>query len=132
MSIEGRPGTTDASKRARARWLAARAWLPALALVPLLVLALRFSFVCDDAFISFRYARNLARGLGLRYNVGEEPPVEGYSELLWVIAMAIVEWLRGDVTLWSRVLSIAAGVALLSESFFSSSVWRVSSIPGGR
>jgi arabinofuranosyltransferase len=111
MPVEARPGIPTPSASVRLR--AARAWLPALALVPFLLLVFRFSFVCDDAFISFRYARNVARGLGLRYNVGEEPPVEGYSELLWVLTMAIVEWLRGDLTFWSRVLSIAAGVTLL-------------------
>ena len=33
----------------------------------------------DDAYVSFRYARNLVRGHGLVYNVGE--PVEGYTQL---------------------------------------------------
>ena len=29
------------------------------------------AWVCDDAFISYRYARNLANGVGLVYNAGE-------------------------------------------------------------
>ena len=40
----------------------------------------------DDAFISFRYARHLIDGQGLVYNPGER--VEGFSNLLWVLAMA--------------------------------------------
>ena len=41
----------------------------------------RFWWTVDDAFISFRYARNLARGDGLRFNLGDHIPVEGYSNL---------------------------------------------------
>ncbi len=37
------------------------------------------SFTIDDAYISFRYAENLANGNGLVYNVGER--VEGLHEL---------------------------------------------------
>ena len=40
-------------------------------------------FLCDDAFISFRFARNLATGVGLRFNP-DGPPVEGFSDPLWV------------------------------------------------
>lgn len=44
-------------------------------------------FVTDDAFISFRYARNLAEGHGLVFNVGER--VEGYTNFLWTVLMAV-------------------------------------------
>ncbi|MDQ7008508.1 MAG: hypothetical protein Q9Q40_14905 [Acidobacteriota bacterium] len=40
----------------------------------------------DDAFISLRYARNLAEGIGLVYNPGEY--VEGFTNFLWTIGMA--------------------------------------------
>lgn len=40
----------------------------------------------DDAYISFRYARNFAEGHGLVYNPGEH--VEGYSNLLYVLFLA--------------------------------------------
>ena len=42
----------------------------------------RFWWLNDDAFISFRYARNLARGEGIRFNVWDQTPVEGYSNFL--------------------------------------------------
>src|SRR5262245_40897395 len=42
-----------------------------------------YSFLCDDAFISFRYAHNFAHGHGLVFNPGHER-VEGYSNFLWV------------------------------------------------
>jgi arabinofuranosyltransferase len=43
-------------------------------------------FQCDDAFISYRYAANLAAGHGLVFNPGER--VEGYSNLLLILLMA--------------------------------------------
>ncbi|MCB9779107.1 MAG: hypothetical protein H6742_11135 [Alphaproteobacteria bacterium] len=43
----------------------------------------RYWFVCDDAYISFRYARMWAGGEGLRFNHAG-PPVEGFSNPLWV------------------------------------------------
>lgn len=67
------------------------AWLPsALVLTPILGLftlyAASLRFFCDDAFISFRYARNLAMGRGLVFNLGER--VEGYTNFLWVVELA--------------------------------------------
>ncbi len=50
-------------------------------------LAWRHRFVLDDAFISFRYADHLARGLGLVWNPGEA--VEGYTNYLWTVFMAV-------------------------------------------
>jgi arabinofuranosyltransferase len=46
-------------------------------------------FICDDAYISFRYALNLARHGEPFYNPGEA--VEGYSNFLWVVFLAISE-----------------------------------------
>ena len=43
-------------------------------------------FLCDDAFVSFRYARNLLEGHGLVFNRGEY--VEGYSNFLWTLELA--------------------------------------------
>jgi hypothetical protein len=44
-------------------------------------------YVNDDAFISFRYAKNFVNGLGLVYNIGEK--VEGYTNVLWTLLMAL-------------------------------------------
>ena len=43
----------------------------------------------DDAMISMRYARNLAAGHGLVWNAAQ-PPVEGYTNFLWTLWMAVV------------------------------------------
>ena len=43
-------------------------------------------WLTDDAFISFRYARNLVDGHGLVFNPGER--VEGYTNFLWTLELA--------------------------------------------
>ena len=45
-------------------------------------------FLLDDAFFSFRYVRNLLEGHGLVFNRGER--VEGYSNFLWVMELALL------------------------------------------
>ncbi|BDA79451.1 hypothetical protein LPTSP3_g23810 [Leptospira kobayashii] len=44
-------------------------------------------WLCDDAFISFVYARNFAEGAGLVFQSGEK--VEGYSNFLWTILLSL-------------------------------------------
>jgi hypothetical protein len=83
------------------------AWLPYAVLVKC------FWFISDDAFISFRYSRNWALGHGLRYNLGEHVPVEGYSNFLWVIWCGIFEYLKLDVTLWAVFTSFVSGSVVL-------------------
>lgn len=70
-----------------------------------------YRFLTDDAFISFRYARNLAQGHGLVFNPGGER-VEGYTNFLWVLLLA-----AGDVAgippeRAATVLSLVATVGL--------------------
>ncbi len=43
--------------------------------------------VSDDAFIAFRYAERLVAGHGLTWTDGV--PVEGYTDLLWVLGVAL-------------------------------------------
>lgn len=88
------------------------ALLPFLvALVPFLWLVARFQFLTDDAYISFRYAKHLAQGRGLIFNIGET--VEGYSNFLWVLLLAAGERLGLPAPVLAPALSIACGVALL-------------------
>ena len=81
--------------------------------IPYALLTHRFWWLCDDAFISFRYARNWADGLGLRFNPAADPPVEGYSNFLWTAFCAVLELLGLDVTLWPPLVSFACGSILL-------------------
>ena len=54
--------------------------------------------VAEDSFITFRFARHLASGHGLVWNIGAEP-VEGYTNFLWVILSAFALKLGLDVVL---------------------------------
>ncbi len=49
-----------------------------------------WSFTCDDAFISFRYAEHLGTYGQPVFNVGVDPPefVEGYTNFGWVLLLA--------------------------------------------
>ena len=67
--------------------------------------AARQSWLCDDAFISFRYAANLVHGLGLVYNAGER--VEGYSNFLWTVWTALGMKLGVEPERWAPVWGIA-------------------------
>ena len=68
------------------RVLAGVSYLPWLAL--LVCLSSVAWFLCDDAFISFRYVRNLLEGHGLVFNPGEY--VEGYTNFLWILELAAI------------------------------------------
>jgi arabinofuranosyltransferase len=76
------------------------------------VWAWRFWFVLDDAYISLRYSRNWGAGLGLRYNLGPQAPVEGYSNFLLVAWGALVHRLGLDLLTWVPLLTCAAMGAL--------------------
>jgi arabinofuranosyltransferase len=81
-----------------------------LAFLPWLALAvaqvLDSWFLCDDAFICFRYARNLIEGHGLVFNRGER--VEGYTQLAWVLEIAALwGWLGIRPEHGSLLLSVA-------------------------
>lgn len=62
-------------------------------------------WIGDDAFISFRYARNLLEGHGLVYNVGER--VEGYTNFAWTVLLAGAGALGFDLAQASVVVSLA-------------------------
>ena len=93
-------------------------WLAlTLGLIALGLLARHFSFVCDDAYITFRYSRHLAEGRGLVFNPGDVPPVEGYSNLLWTLILAAGYALGAQglaLGELANALSMACGAALLA------------------
>ena len=70
------------------------------------------SVVAEDAFISFRYANNFVMGFGLVWNTGD-PPVEGYTNFLWVILCSIGLLLTLELTTFSQFLGILSGVITL-------------------
>jgi hypothetical protein len=72
----------------------------------------------DDAMISMRYARNLVHGAGLRWNP-DAPAVEGYSNFLWTLWMALLQ------TLPLPQRSVSLGVSLTSLALLVSNLWLV-------
>ena len=86
-------------------WLVLLAWMSWLAW-----------FMTDDAFITFRYVRNLLEGHGLVFNPGER--VEGYSNFLWALELAAIWKLFGvrpeDVAQWLSVGYTAGVLAVLA------------------
>lgn len=63
----------------------------------------------DDAYISLRYADNLAQGQGLRFNPGKER-VEGFSSPLHVLSMASVIKAGGEPRSVSQFTSLSAAL----------------------
>jgi hypothetical protein len=97
-------------------------WRDGLSLLGLLVpwgaLVWRFWFVCDDAYISLRYARSWAEGLGLRYNVGEAP-VEGFSNFLLVAIGSLLHRAGLDLERSVPFVGALSGVALIVLAYAS-------------
>ncbi len=69
--------------------------------------ALYFDYLTDDAFITFRYVRNLLEGHGLVYNPGER--VEGYTNFLWAMLLALPSALGASPEKASRALGLLLG-----------------------
>jgi hypothetical protein len=72
----------------------------------------RYYFLGDDAFISFRYAKHLVQGMGLVWNPGER--VEGYTNFLWVLLMALSIRLGLDPESVSNGIGIASGLGVIA------------------
>jgi hypothetical protein len=89
-------------------------YLFAFVLIFLIFVAHSFylSVVAEDAFISFRYANNLVNGFGLVWNI-DEPPVEGYTNFLWVIFCSMGLLLNLKLTIFSQLLGILSSVITL-------------------
>lgn len=83
----------------------------------MVLLAAANAFIQDDAFISLRYASNLALGHGLVWNPGEVPPVEGYTNFLWVMLLSLVELQGLDPVPWSIGLGLFCGAGTLWITF---------------
>jgi hypothetical protein len=94
------PEGAGAARRAERVHLALGLVLPAILLVVNMVRV--GPFTIDDAYISFRYARNLARGLGLVYNPGEH--IEGYTNFFWTVLLAGGVKVGLDPVLLAKVL----------------------------
>lgn len=92
-------------------------WPVAVLLPAMVALAWWNRFVQDDAFVTFRYSRNLALGHGLVFNPGEK--VEGYTNFLWALLMAVPHALNWDV------VPFAMGAGLVAYTITLFLVWHL-------
>lgn len=83
----------------------------------------------DDAFISLRYAQRLLEGHGLTWTDGA--PVEGYSNLLWVLGCALLSAVGLDLVDTPVILGVASAAATIAAVVyaFPASSWR-GALPG--
>ena len=103
-------------------WVAALS-VPWLALLGFLAYLSRF--LTDDAFISFRYARNLLEGNGLVWNPGER--VEGYSNFLWVLELAAI-WAATGVPPEDAVWWLSAAYTVATLAAMAWWAWKLPSV----
>jgi arabinofuranosyltransferase len=69
----------------------------------------------DDAYISYRYAANLLAGNGLVFNPGEY--VEGISNLLWTLLVAVGMAVGIPAKVVGHVLGLASGAGVLVATY---------------
>lgn len=96
---------------------AGRLWAP-LALIlsiPVALLTLLRVTIIDDAYISYRYAANLAAGKGLVFNGGER--VEGATNLLWTLLLAPASALGLGVEAVAALAGVALGLAAVAGAW---------------
>jgi len=91
----------------------ARTWvlIAAVAALGLGLLAWRFRWVNDDAYITFSYARSLAEGHGFVHHPSAQP-VEGFTELLFTLWIALGIWLGLSPIPLALASTALAGLAL--------------------
>ena len=76
-----------------------------------------YPWMLDDAFITFRYAENLASGNGLVYNIGER--VEGCTAFLWTLLLGGGKCLGLNTVVMAKVMAWIFGVATILLLFNS-------------
>jgi arabinofuranosyltransferase len=69
-------------------------------------------FTVDDAFISFRYSEHLANGFGLVWDIGQ-PPVEGYTNFLWVLIIAFLFLLKLDPVFLTKIIGLLSVLGII-------------------
>jgi hypothetical protein len=85
----------------------------------LIQVVILWNFSIDDVAISYRYAQHLAQGAGLTWNPGQ-PPVEGYSNFLWVLLLAAGATMGIDIEISSKIIGVLFGVLTLAALFMLS------------
>jgi hypothetical protein len=105
---------------------------------------LRTSFMVDgkiiftlveDAMISMRYAKHLAEGYGIVWNIGEAP-IEGYTNFLWMLYMSLLHLIFDTPSFISLIIMLSGLVLILANihvvrkiaEYLCQDVWIVAAI----
>ena len=83
----------------------------------------RYFVLFEDAMISMRYARHVAAGHGFVWNIGEEP-IEGFTNLLWVIWMSVAHKLGLSESKISLFIMLTGVFILLATGLVTSKIAR--------
>ena len=83
----------------------------AAALVLIINCAYYFPFLSDDSLISLRYVSRFLDGHGLTWTEGH--PVEGYSNLLWILLIAGLGYLGLDLVVAARLIGFSCSLISL-------------------
>jgi hypothetical protein len=75
-----------------------------------------YPFFSDDSLISLRYAQRLLDGQGLTWTDGH--PVEGYSNLLWILGSALLGLLGVDLIMAVRLLGALGAAAVFAALWY--------------
>ena len=78
-------------------------------------LATVWRFTVDDAYITLRYSRNVAEGVGPTFNA-TGPRAEGYTTFLWMMILSIPHVVGVDAVVVAKLLGVAATFATLLVS----------------
>lgn len=103
---DGGAPSAPATTTPRAGPGAIAAWLAAAALLAVMLPRV-WPFTVDDAYITLRYARNLAGGLGPTFNA-TGPRAEGCTTFLWMALLAIPHAVRVDALALAKTLGVLA------------------------
>lgn len=102
-------------------WIEAGLLLVACGLLVLWGIRLVGDFQVDDAYITFAYSKNVALGRGPIY--GHDLRVEGYSNFLWMMLVALGELLRVEAISTARFLSHAFFALTLGSTWLVARKW---------
>lgn len=107
------PDPADASRSAAVpAVLPALAWVAAAAAFAVMTWR-AWPFTVDDAYITLRYARHLAEGLGPVFNA-TGPRAEGCTSFPWMLLLAVPQALGLDALLVAKLLGVLATLATVA------------------
>ncbi len=89
-----------------------------------LLISLNWIGIIDDAYIFFRYAHNLSRGLGYAFNPGF--PVEGTTSVSWTVLLSILDYFGIPLDIGAKILGYLSILGCILVIYFLFFRWSIS------